>query len=118
MATSFRIENTVWGHHVYKSLWTPVMGKELHAQTEDSNIFDEFAVAVFKDGIVVGHVPRELARTCWYFLKKWHSCMICKITGHRRLSEIEGKGLIVPCVYIFTGKTKHIDKLIALCTQK
>ena len=31
------------------------MDEELNVQTEDSNIFDEFAVAVFKDGIVVGH---------------------------------------------------------------
>ena len=110
---------------MYKSLWTPVMDEELNVQTEDSNIFDEFAVAVFKDGIVVGHghampchVPQELVRTCWYFLKKWHSSMICKITGHRRLSEIKGKGLVVPCVYVFTGKTKHIDKLITPFTQK
>ena len=117
MATSFRIESTVRGH-VYKSLWTPVMGEELNVQIEDSNIFDEFAVAVFKDGIVVGHIPRELARTCWYFLKKRHSRMSCKITGHRRLSEIEGKGLVVPCVYFFLGKIKHIDKLITLLTQK
>ena len=59
MATSFRIESTVRGHHVYKSLWTPVMGEELNVQIEDSNIFDEFAVAVFKDGIIVGHITRE-----------------------------------------------------------
>ena len=26
--------------------------------------------------------------------------MTCKITGQRRLSEIDGKGLVVPCVYI------------------
>ena len=94
------------------------MGKELPFQIEEDNVFDEFAVAIWKDGIIIGHVPRELARTCWYFLKKRHSSMICKITGHRRLSEIEGKGLVVPCVYIFTGKTKHIDKLIAIFTER
>ena len=59
MATSFRIESTVRGH---KSLWTPVTGEELRVQIEEDNIFDEFAVAVFKDGNIVGHVPRELAR--------------------------------------------------------
>ena len=70
MATSYRIESTVRGHHVYKSLWTPVTGEELRVQIEEDNIFDEFAVAVFIDGNIVGHVPLELARTCWYFLKK------------------------------------------------
>ena len=81
------------------------MGEELNVQIEDSNIFDEFAVAVFKDGIVVGHIPREMARTCWYFLKKRHSRMSCKITGHRRLSEIEGKGLVVPCIYFLAKQS-------------
>ena len=75
MATSFRIESTVRENRVYKSLWSPVMGEELNVQTEDSNIFDEFAVAVFKDGIVVGHIPLKLTRTCWYFLMKRHSRM-------------------------------------------
>ena len=55
MAT-FRIGSTVRGHRVYKSLWTPVMGEKLRVQIED-NIFDEFAVAVFKDGSIAGHVP-------------------------------------------------------------
>jgi hypothetical protein len=45
------------------------MGEERHVQTED-NVFDEFAAAVFKNGTDIGHVPRELARTCWYFLQK------------------------------------------------
>ena len=62
MATSFRIESTVRGHHVYKSLWTPVIGEELRVQIED-NPFDNFAVAIWKD-VIVGHVPRELARIC------------------------------------------------------
>ena len=87
------------------------------AITPPYNIFDEFAVAVFKDGNIVGHVPRELARTCWYFLKKRYSSMTYKITGQRRLSEIDGKGLVAPCVYIFTDKTKYIDKLIAIFTS-
>ena len=57
MTTSFRIESTVRGHHVYKSLWTPVVGEELRVQIEEDNIFDEFVVAVFKDGNIVGIVP-------------------------------------------------------------
>ena len=117
MATSFRIESTIRGHHVYKSLWTPVIGEKLCIQIEEDSAFDDFTVAIWKD-VIVGHVPRELARICWYFLKKRHSSMICKITEHRRLSEVEGKGLVVPCVYIFSGKTKHIDKLIAIFADK
>ena len=67
------------------------MGEELRFQIEEDNIFDEFVVAVFKDENIIGHVPQELARTCWYFLKKRYSSMTCWITGQRRLSEIDGK---------------------------
>ena len=71
MATSFSVESTVRGHHVYKTQWTPIIGEDLCVQIEEPNTFDRFAVAVLKDGVIVGHVPRELARlTCWYFSPK------------------------------------------------
>ena len=30
---------------------------------------DRFAVAVTKDDMVVGHVPREFSKLCWHFLR-------------------------------------------------
>ena len=114
MATSFSVESTVRGHHVYKTQWTPIIGKDLCVQIEEHNTFDRFAVAVLKDDVIVSHVPRELARTCWFVLQKRYSIMSCKITGRRRLSEVEGEGLVVPCVYRFTGKSKHLEKLNTL----
>ena len=66
MATSYRIESSVCGHHVYKDVWSPVIGDELPAEVEEHNTFDEFAVAVMKSSNVVGHVPREI----WFFLQK------------------------------------------------
>ena len=45
MATSFRIESTVRGHHVYKASWSPYIGEELPVQCEVNNIHDDFAVA-------------------------------------------------------------------------
>ena len=61
MATSFRIESTVRGHHVYKALWSPYIGEELPVQCEVNNIHDDFAVAVLKNSNTVGHVPREIS---------------------------------------------------------
>ena len=52
MATSFSI---LRGHHVYKSLWTPVMNEELNVQIEDSNTFDEFAVAMVETSLAMFH---------------------------------------------------------------
>ena len=59
MATSFRIESTVRGHHVYKASWSPYIGEELPVQREVNNIHDDFAVAVLKNSNSIGHVPRE-----------------------------------------------------------
>ena len=115
MVTTFRIESTVRGHHVYKAAWSPYIGEELPVQREVSNIHDYFAVAVLKNGNTVGHVPREISRVCWYFLHtESGSEMTCIVNGDRRRSEIDGKGLVVPCVYIFRGKQKHLDRLINL----
>ena len=114
MATTFRIESTVRGHHVYKAAWSPYIGEELPVQREVNNIHDDFAVAVLKNGNTVGHVSREISRVCWYFLHKSGSEMTRIVNGDRRRSEVDGKGLVVPCVYIFRGKQKHLDRLINL----
>ena len=114
MATSFRIESTVRGHHVYKASWSPYIGEELPVQCEVNNIHDDFAVAVLKNSNTVVHVPRGISRVCWYFLHKSGSEMTCIVNGDRRRSEVDGKGLVVPCVYIFKGKQKHLERPINL----
>ena len=42
---------------MYKTIWTPHLGEELVLATENGNLFDRHAVAVIKDGEVVGHGP-------------------------------------------------------------
>ena len=118
IGTSFRIESTVRGHHIFKDTWTPYIDKELAVQVEEGNVFDEHSVAVQNRGErVVGHLPREFSRMCWFFLRKRHNKMTCKMTGHCHLSEFRAKGLVVPCTYIFEGKQKHIEKLIAIFSK-
>jgi len=71
-----------------------------------------------QDNTVVGHLPREISRICWYFLQKRHSRIISKITDHwqEAIRHVSGKGLVVPCIYIyiFTGKMAHLERLISL----
>ncbi len=111
MATSFRIESTIQGHHVFKEIWTPLINENLEVSAD---VFDVHAVAVWKSGQAVGHVPRELSSAFWYFLHRRNSKIMCKITGGRHRSEIPGKGLVVPCIYIFEGKQNHIEKLMTV----
>ncbi len=37
---------------------------------------------------------------------------------HLEYSQLQGKGLVVPCLYIFTVKQKHLEKLIAIFRAK
>ena len=94
------------GHHIYKRIWTPSIGEQLSLPAEENNCFDKHAVAVVKDGEVVGHIPRNISRISWYFLKGGGS-ITAEIVDRRRF----GLGLEVPCIYTFTGPKKMIDKL-------
>ena len=91
------------GYHAYKHTWAAVYGEELPCEREAGNRVDAFAVAVMKDGTVVGHVPKKISSVCSLYLRRGGS-IICRVTGSRRYSEdlIEG-GLEIPCVLIFEG---------------
>ena len=80
---SYQKASVVKGHHVYKEMWTPHLGQVLQVRPEEDNEHDEYAVAVVKNGSVVGHVPRMMSQVCWYFLNRGGR-MKCEVTGHRR----------------------------------
>ena len=62
MTLSF--SSIIRGHHVYKTIWTPYVVKELVLAAEESNLFDRHAVAVLKHSeIVVGQCPTPHAKT-------------------------------------------------------
>ena len=54
-------ESVVRGHHIYKSVWTPVIGEELSVEREQNNQHDRHAVAVVKDDAIVGHMLRAIS---------------------------------------------------------
>ena len=41
---------------MYKTEWNPIIGEELRCRVEEDNAFNRFAVAISKDGRIVGHV--------------------------------------------------------------
>ena len=108
----FTLESVVRGHHVYKRIWTPVVGQELQVAVEENNTHDSRAVAVRKGRTVVGHLPREVARSVFFFIKRGGTCK-CEITGRRK----KGNGLEVPCIYTFTGAHKLAVKLEGLLSS-
>ena len=63
---------SIRGHHVYKEIWTPQKGDTLYCRKynrSEALEFDKHAVGVFKEDILVGHVPVEVSRIISYFLQ-------------------------------------------------
>ncbi len=94
----FQLESVVRGHHIFKAVWTPVVGEDLPLQQEPDNSYDSFAVAIIKEDAVVGRVPRELSYSFWTFMQMGGE-ISCSVTGHRK----KGRGLEVPCIYRFNA---------------
>lgn len=59
--STVEIISYVRGVYVYKHIWEPNEGKVLLLKRKQDNTEDKFAVAVMKNGEVVGHVPKNLA---------------------------------------------------------
>ena len=59
----------VCGHHVHKSVWSPVIGKQLILE-EPANPHNECVVSVIQDYQIVGHILKNYSQiTCMVFLR-------------------------------------------------
>ena len=64
------------------------------------------AVGTFKNNVLVGHVPIELLRLIYYFLKSDSSANVfAKVKGERK-REI---GLVVPALYMTTADMSEME---------
>ena len=64
----------------------PRTGKELLMEKEPGISQERHAVALVKDGIIVGHVPRELSSMFGHFLSH-EGKIICEVTGRRKYGK-------------------------------
>ena len=97
------LESYIRGHHVYHTVWTPIINKSYPSR---ESYYDRFAVAVLKGGEVVGHVPRTLSKTNSFFLRYDDNMVFCEVTGE----QVNQLGVEVPCVYKFYGCRSLITK--------
>ena len=104
--------SVIRGHHVYKENWTPSISEELTINVEEENLFDRHAVAVLKNGEIVGHMPRTISRFSWFFIKRG-GFIKAIVTGERK----KGIGLEVPCDYIYSGPRTMMKKMKKLLNQ-
>jgi hypothetical protein len=71
-----------------------------------------YAVALLKDGNIVGHVPKENAKVYKFFLKRGGK-ITAKVIGKRQNAGLE-KGLEIPVEYTFSGCKKDTILLTKL----
>ena len=108
--SSFSVESTVRGYHVYKDIWDAVVVEEFSYKREDGNRVDPFAVAVMRGDTVIGYVPRKILSICSLYLRRDGS-IVCRMTGSRWFSvDLAQGGLEILCVLTFQGDAKHTAK--------
>ena len=96
---------------MYQNIWTPYINEELVCAIEEGNTHDPYAVAVKKEGQIVGHVPRIISAACSLFLRR-SGTISATVTDERQYSrDVPQGGLEVPCVLKFTGELKYIEKI-------
>ncbi len=116
----FVVKCSVRGHHVYKRIWTPRVGERLETFCEEDNEHDKYAVAAHRNGCatIVGHIPREITRTCHFFLKSKGE-ITGEVSGKRRRCIAACGGIEVPCLLTFYHRdTRVVQKAKELVTRK
>ena len=111
------------GYHVYRnSTWQNAKsGDKVKVEIEtnkSSKSINPYACAIkikhkfFDTWLTVGHIPREISRHCYFFLKEGGN-----ITGHLictnyKVSPIPAGGLEVPLLLTFSVKSERIFELM------
>ena len=85
------VESVIRGHHIYKSIWNPIIGEDLEVCREPENVHDHRAVNIKKSRAIVGHVLREISRVLGRFISHGGN-VSCRVRGRQKL----GHGLEVP----------------------
>ena len=104
------VNSYIRGYHAYKDDWTPFIGEQLTIRRQPENPVDHSAVAVIKDGEVVGHIPYNISSTVFQFLRRDCNQGFAEVTGNY-VNRGAGYGLEIPCKYKFLGPEPYIKKL-------
>ena len=69
-------------------------------QRERGNFRDHYAVAVIKDDVVVGHLPRKISRVSSLFIRRGGTIR-CRVLGRRRYSSDLPQGGLEILVHVY-----------------
>ncbi len=74
------------------------------------------AVAVLKEGQVVGHIPCNISAIVSHFLSRDYNKAFAEVTGDRA-NRGGGYGVEVPCCYRFYGPELYVKRMKAITTS-
>ena len=115
---SYEQDSCIRGYHIYQNIWNAEVDDHFVCEREPLNSSDRYVVAILKDDVVVGHLPRQLSQILSLFLFK-NSTIDCVVICRRRYSsDLPQEGLKIPCKLIFNGKRDDIKKLKHLLARK
>ena len=108
--SSVSVECCIRGYHVYQRMWNPELGEVAVAVRESGNHHYRYTVAILESDTLctVGHVPREISKECFYFLR-----MGGDQSGSCRKAETKSSargGLEIPCILTFEHKEESMMK--------
>ena len=103
------------GHHIYQEEWEAAISEELQCEREKKNAKDPYsAVAVVRDNVIVGHLPRKISRTSALFIKR-KGKIRCKVVGTRRyFVDLPQGGLEIPCLMYTRAKIIRVENFRVL----
>ena len=62
----YSINLVIQGYHVYKDIWLAPIGVVLCYERESN----PYAVVMFRDDVMIGHVPRVISAVCSVFIRR------------------------------------------------
>ena len=104
------ISSYIRGYHAYMDIWEPAIGETLLTKMEPTNDKDSRAVAVVKDGEIVGHVPLNLAPKLFQFLRREVNKAFVEVTG-------AGYGLEIPLWPSSVHQQDERDSRLTCCCR-
>ena len=99
MENVYSFTAVVRGFHYYRKFWKPKENEKLDYSNEEHNQFDWFAIkTVTSDGMIVGHLPREISRITKFFRDRGAVMQVELTSKHyRRYSLVKG-GVEIACL--------------------
>ena len=110
MSAVLRVKSVVRGYHIYKDEWNPGIGDIFKLDIEEANRHDRYAVSDIVGEKIISHVPQEISKIIYYFISN-QGIATGEVEGKRKQSSLHMKGVVIPCIYVFSSEHKKIKKL-------